>query len=399
MRKPFLVSCIAFLAGFACVAGLSGCATRAPEHAPEGFAAVDWKDVGTFVDAGDFGAFRAALAASLAWARDQPEETPLSFGDGKIPMARVRASLEELARLAEAAPDTATFVALTMKKFTAWKAVAAEGKRLLVTGYYVPEIAGSLEPDPAFPVPVYGVPDDLVSVPLGEFLPELQGRVVRGRRVKDKILPYWPRSAIRKDGVLDGRAPVIAWARSEWDTFVMEVQGSGVLRLPDGTERLLGYAEQNGQSYKAVGKLLLDEKRIPKERMSMQAIGAWLEANPGQTRRVLDSNPSFVFFRTSEGKAKGSLGFALTPERSVAVDMRRFPAGAPALLRTEKPLIDAGGKVASGGVFARLVFNQDTGGAIRGFARADFFWGQGKTAFEKAGAMQHPGEYFLLLVN
>lgn len=377
-----------------------GCATRAPEgpvHAPEGFTAVTWDDVGPFTDDGDFSAYVRALEASVSWARTQPPEKELAFGPSKIPLVRVRASLESLAALARTSPDAAAFAARAKDAFVPWKAVAPESKRLLVTGYYVPELEGSLDPAPEFPVPVYGVPTDLVSVPLGDFLPELKGKLVRGRRVKDKLVPYFTRNEIRESQALAGRAPVVAWARSEWDAFVMEVQGSGVLKLPDGGERLLGYADQNGQGYRAVGKLLLDEKKIPKERMSMQAIGAYLERHPEEARRVLDSNPSFVFFRVSEGSAKGSLGFALTPERSVAVDMRKFPAGGAALLKTEHPTLDAQGHIVSKGSFARFVVNQDTGGAIRGLARTDFFWGQGKAAFEKAGLMQHPGDYYLLL--
>lgn len=377
-----------------------GCATRSPEapiHPPEGFTAVTWEDVGPFTDDGDYPAYRRALEASAAWARAQPQEKELSFGPGKISIARVRSALEGLVALAASAPDAASFAALTKERFVPWRAVAPESKRMLVTGYYVPELEGSLLPAPEFPVPVYGVPTDLVSVPLGDFIPELKGKLVRGRRVKDKLVPYFTRNEIRESQVLAGRAPVVAWARSEWDAFVMEVQGSGVLKLPDGGEKMLGYADQNGQGYRAVGKLLLDEKKIPKEQMSMQAIGAYLEQNPAEARRVLDSNPSFVFFRVSEGGAKGSLGFSLTPERSVAVDMRKFPAGAAALLKTEHPTLDSQGNIASKGAFARFVVNHDTGGAIRGLARTDFFWGQGKVAFEKAGLMQHPGDYYLLL--
>lgn len=378
----------------------AGCVSRAPKgpvHPPEGFTAVSWNDVGVFADDGDFPSFQKALEASLAWANAQPPEKELSFGVGKIPVARVHAALEKLLGFARSARSADAFSAMLKEHFVPWKAVAPESKRLLVTGYYIPEIEGSLEPSPEHPVPVYGVPTDLVGVSLGDFLPELKGKTIRGRVDQNKLVPYYSRKEIREKNALEGKAPVVAWARSEWDTFVMEVQGSGVLKLASGEEVLLGYASQNGQSYKAVGKLLLDEKKIPKEQMSMQAIGAYLEKNPDELRRVLDSNPSFVFFEASQGGARGSLGFALTPERSVAVDMRKFPAAAAALLKTEHPTLDAQGNVVSKGSFARFVVNQDTGGAIRGLARADFFWGQGKSAFEKAGPMQHPGEYYLLL--
>ena len=146
-----------------------------------------------------------------------------------------------------------------------------------------------------------------------------------------------------------------------------------------------------------MGKLLLQENKVPKEKMSMQAIGKYLEQNPNELRRVLDYNPSFVFFEKTTGRAKGSLGFPLTAGRSVAVDYSRFPQGALGFVDTHEPTIDAKGNVTSGASLSRYVLNQDTGGAIRGQGRMDFFWGAGTEALEKAGAMQHNGKYYLIL--
>ena len=365
----------------------------------EGFKEVPWGEIEGAMDDGEYSSILPALTASLRWFEGQTlsPDTKLSFGKSKISALLLKDSLSEAQKIFASSASVQEALPKLKEKFGVWRASPAAGKNLLVTGYYIPVINGSKRKSVRFPIPVYGVPNDLVTVDLGEFIPDLKGKILRGRKEGGQLVPYFRRSEIRADAALEPRAEILAWASSEWDTFLMEVQGSGVLRLEDGKEFLLSYAEQNGRSYQPVGKLLLQEKAIPREKMSMQAIGSYIKDNPMETRRVLDYNPSFVFFSKTSGGAKGALGFELTSQRSVAVDFSRYPKGAMAFVKTHSPKISAEGKVASAGEMHRLVFNQDTGGAIRGMGRMDFFWGKDYGASEKAGAMQHEGEYYLLL--
>ena len=181
------------------------------------------------------------------------------------------------------------------------------------------------------------------------------------------------------------------------DFFFLEVQGSGSLRLPDGGRRRIGWAGGNGRPYRSIGKLLIDEGVIPREQMSMQALRSWLAANPQEIERVLDYNESMVFFRYLDGAPKGSLGLEVMAERSIATDHKLLPSGALAFLQTTIPTRAEDGSTVSGGPLGRFVLNQDTGGAIRGADRADFYWGPGELAAERAGLMKQRGQLVFLV--
>jgi membrane-bound lytic murein transglycosylase A len=266
---------------------------------------------------------------------------------------------------------------------------------MLVTGYYEPVVEASERQSLEYPVPVLGLPDDLLEVRLEAFDPRYRGERLFGRVEGRQLVPYWRRAEIDA-GRLAGRALELAWARDPVDVFFMEIQGSGTLRFPDGREQRVGYAGANGRAYRAIGRLLIDEGHVPREAMSMQAIRAWLAAHPGERERVLQHNESYVFFRPLSGPPEGSLGRPLTPGRSVATDARLFPPGALAFLETERPERGLNGAV-RWVPLARFVLNQDTGGAIRGAGRADFFWGRGETAVFAAGLMRQPGRLYFLV--
>ena len=193
-------------------------------------------------------------------------------------------------------------------------------------------------------MPVFGLPDDLVEVRLEAFDSRYRGERLFGRVDGRRLVPYWRRAEIDA-GRLAGRGLELAWARDPVDVFFMEIQGSGTLRFPDGREQRVGYAGANGRAYRAIGRLLIEEGRVPREAMSMQAIRAWLAANPGERQRVLQHNESFIFFRPLAGPPEGSLGRPLTPGRSIATDSRLFPPGALAFLDTEQPEQEPDGAV------------------------------------------------------
>jgi membrane-bound lytic murein transglycosylase A len=267
----------------------------------------------------------------------------------------------------------------------------------LVTGYYEPLLRGSRTRTAEFSQPVLGVPPDLLTIELADVAPEFKHRRLRGRLVGQRVLPYYSRAEINTLGLADLYPDkVLLWVDDAVELFFLQIQGSGRVRLPDGETVRIGYVDQNGHPYRAIGKVLAERGEMPLEQVSMQNIQAWTRANPSRLAELLDANPSYVFFREMPSRGQdaaegpeGALGVALTPGRSIAVDPRHVPLGAPVFLATTEPL----SKVP----LARLVFAQDTGGAIRGVARADFFWGFGAEAGALAGRMKQPGAMWVLL--
>ncbi len=257
----------------------------------------------------------------------------------------------------------------------------------LVTGYYEPELRGSRRRDARHAVPLYRRPPELVGVDLGEFRENLKGRRVAGLIVGGRLKPYHDRAGIAR-GVLRGRGLELVWVDSAIDAFFLQIQGSGRVRLRDGTVMRLGYDGFNGHPYTAIGRSLVRDGEIPAEDMSMQAIRKWLAARPEKGRLLMETNRSYVFFREISGDGPvGSAGVALTPGRSIAVDRRHVPLGLPVWLDTALP---------EGRPLRRLTIAQDTGGAISGAVRADVFWGAGARAAEIAGRMKSSGRYWIL---
>lgn len=274
--------------------------------------------------------------------------------------------------------------------FQPWAATdngAAEG---LFTGYYESSLRGSFKRQGKYQTPLYKRPADLVMVELGEFRPNLKGERIAGRVVDGQLKPYADRKAIEA-GALNGKGLELLYVDDPVDAFFLQIQGSGRVTLPDGSQVRIGYDGQNGQPYFAIGRELVARGALAKEDVSMQSIRAWLEANPAQAAAVMNTNPSFVFFRRLEGEGPlGAQGVALTPGRSLAVDRTFIAYGVPLWLDAQDPL-DAKARI------RRLMVAQDTGGAIRGPVRGDVFWGHGVEAEQRAGLMKSPGRYWLLL--
>jgi len=261
----------------------------------------------------------------------------------------------------------------------------------LVTGYYEPLLRGARTVSAEFNTALYAPPQDLLTVDLSSLYPELKGKAVRGRLDGNRVVPYYTRAELGADPALRGKE--LVWVDSPLDAFALQIQGSGRVQLEDGETVRIQYADQNGQPYHSIGRYLVDRGLLTVEQATTQGIRAWLEANPGRMQEVLDANPSVVFFKevplgNPEEGPKGAESVALTPGRSIAVDAAYVPLGAPVFLATTLPASDA--------PLERLVIAQDTGGAIRGAPRADFFWGTGNEARDMAGKMRQTGEMWLL---
>lgn len=278
-------------------------------------------------------------------------------------------------------------------RFAAWRRVDERAQPLagLITGYYEPLLAGSRTRKAPFVHPVYAAPEDLLTIDLGDLRPDLKGQRLRGRIEGRRVVPYFSRAEIEA-----GQARVagreIVFVDDAIDLFFLMVQGSGRVRLEDGRVVRLNYADQNGHPYRSIGRALIDRGELKLEQASMQGIKAWARANPARVAELLNSNPSYVFFREiaadpNEGPP-GAMGIPVSAGRTLAVDPTFMPLGAPVWLATTYPL--------SPRPLERLMLAQDVGGAIRGVNRGDYFWGYGDDAGREAGRMRQTGEIFLL---
>jgi membrane-bound lytic murein transglycosylase A len=261
----------------------------------------------------------------------------------------------------------------------------------MVTGYYEPLLRGSRTRSARFRFPLYAVPNDLVVVDLGALHPDLQHRRLRGRLQGNRVVPYLERAQIDRESTpLAGLE--IAWVDDAVDAFFLHIQGSGQVELENGERLRVGYADQNGHPFRSLGALLINRGEIARERASMQGIREWARRNPAKVQEYMNGNPSYVFFRELPRELPGplgALGVPLTAERSIAVDPRVVPLGAPVYLSTTYPN--------TAQPLQRLMVAQDTGGAIAGAVRADFFWGFGDAAGSLAGRMRQAGRMWVLL--
>ena len=294
--------------------------------------------------------------------------------------------------------DSTAFRRFLESRFKPYRLASPDGSTQgLITGYYEPLLRGSRERSGPYRFPLYAPPDDLLVIDLAGVNPDLKNLRLRGRLEGRRVVPYYSRAEIER-----GDAPVagkeIVWVDDAIEAFFLEIQGSGRIRLDSGETLRLGFADQNGHPYRSIGRWLVDQGQVQANEASMDGIKAWARAHPASLDNLLNQNPSYVFFRefsipegAKDSGPPGALGVPLTPGRSIAVDPRYVPLGAPVFLATTWPNTQT--------PLARLVMAQDTGGAIRGPVRADFFWGFGDEAAREAGRMKQSLRMWVLLPN
>jgi len=285
--------------------------------------------------------------------------------------------------------------------FDTWRVLAQrfDGERLvdsrdagLMTGYYEPLLNGSRQRSTTFATPLYRVPPDLLVIDLASVAPETANLRLRGKLQERRVVPYPARGEITAGNLLAGNE--LAWVDDPVEAFFLQVQGSGRLRFEDGSQVRVGYGDQNGHPYRSIGRWLIDQGELTLDQASMAGIKAWITRNPSRAKELLDQNPSFVFFRElplgdPAAGPVGALGVPLTPGYSVAADARYIPLGAPLVIATTDPTTNA--------PLVRPMLAQDTGGAIRGPLRFDFFWGFGAEAGQNAGRQKHEVSAWLLV--
>ncbi len=340
---------------------------------PQTFQAADWSALPDW-EADNLAESLPALLASCGSLKSQPEWQSACAVAAQIP-----------------GEDPAAVRQFFESSFVPYAVHNADGSTEgLVTGYYEPLLRGSRTPSKTYRFPLYGVPDDLLVVDLAETQPNLKGMRLRGRLQGNKVVPYYTRAEIeRGEAAVRGRE--ILWVDDAVELFFLQVQGSGRIKLPNGEIVRIGFAEHNGQPYKSIGRVLVERGELPQDKASMQGIKQWGKQNPELLSLLLQQNPAFVFFRempSSSPGPVGALGVALTPGRSIAVDASVVPLGAPVFLSSSWPL--------SARPLNRIVLAQDTGSAIKGAVRADFFWGFGDEAGQIAGRMRQSGRMWVL---
>ncbi len=257
----------------------------------------------------------------------------------------------------------------------------------LITGYYEPILNGSLIKTTKFQYPIYALPNDLVNIYLGDIYPQLKEYRLRGKLKGNRVVPYDTREQFESKEHKDIK--VLCYIDSKVDRFILEIQGSGRVKLQDETIINIGYAGQNGHPYYPIGRKLIEDGEVKASNMSMQAIRKWCDDNPTKVDNLLNLNKSKVFFTKSTRTATGSLGVPLVAKRNLAVDRKYIPLGYPVFINTTNPITND--------KIDKLMVAADTGGAIKGDIRADFFWGSGEEAKRNAGKMAQNGKLTILI--
>jgi membrane-bound lytic murein transglycosylase A len=339
----------------------------------------------------------AAVRQSLEYYKKLPPETIFSFGPERVTALDMVVTLQNFLLIVE--NDSLTDdqkVKQIKNEFILYRSVGSNGGRVLFTGYYESVLTCRLIADDAYKYPLYRRPDDIIEIDLTLFGDSFPKDKIFGRLDNKKVIPYYSREEINQKQAIANRGLEMLWCNDPVAIYFLQVQGSGKVDLGDGNVVSVLYDGQNGRTYKSIGKYLIDSGVMIKENMSMQAIREYLHTHPDEVFKILNQNPSYVFFRMDMGPSLGNIGVPLTPGRSIATDSKLFPKGALALIATQKPVVE-NGAIKEWVPFTRFVLNQDTGGAIKGPGRVDLFWGQGAEAEIGAGYMQQEGELYFLV--
>ncbi|MCC7202129.1 MAG: MltA domain-containing protein [Nitrospirae bacterium] len=320
-------------------------------------------------------ALREAIMTNLSFLQGIDPETEFDYG-GKIVRARdVAKTQKTLLQILDTAESNEMIELLMDYMFEWYKASGVDGRgNVVFTGYYVPEVEGSLSPSDKYRYPIYRPPDGL-----------------------KKDTEYFTRRDIDGGRVLNDMGLEIAWLADPVEAYFLHVQGSGTIRLPDGSTIGVHYAGNNGHSYTSVGKLMIERDLLKPGEGSMMGMKKYLSEHKEQMSDILYQNPRYIFFKLDNGGAKGSIQVPLTAGHSIATDPAIFPKGGLSFIKTSAPVVDQSGNVLKWEPVNRFVLNQDEGGAIKGPGRVDLFWGAGQDAGFSAGSMKERGELYFIL--
>jgi membrane-bound lytic murein transglycosylase A len=347
-----------------------------------------------------FDGLEHGISQSLVYLSKVPADRQFVFGKDRYTAQHMIRSLEYFLAYIQTRPSSEDLDKFIRSKYIVYRSVGRNADdEVLYTGYYEPYLRGSLTPSGQYRFPIYARPSDLLTVDLSLFSEKYAGQRIIGRRAGQTVVPYYDRDEIDSEGVLDGKAEVLAWVDDPVDVFFVQIQGSGKVYLDNGQVLNIHYHTSNGRPYRSIGTLLIADKEISVDDMSMQKIREYLNNHPEKMTTVFNYNPSYVFFKVEPKGPLGNINVKLTPGRSIALDRRIFPPAALAFVEAQKPMVDSFGRIESWQPFNRFALNQDTGGAIQGPGRADLFFGSGPYAEIAAGHLKHAGKLYFLVLN
>jgi membrane-bound lytic murein transglycosylase A len=349
----------------------------------------------TFDDLKGWGGDRVAdviPAFAKSCARIKDDDEPITLGLVVVTAADRKKACAAVLDAGPSSKDIQAAVEINYQPLSVIGEGKAEG---MFTGYYEAALRGSLQREGAYQHPLYGVPKSLINVSLKDFVSPaaLEGsdvpKTLVGRIDGRQLKPFFTREDIDLGNAIAEDGDVIAWIDDPVDVHVLHIQGSGQVTLPDGQVMRVGFAGHNGHTFRGLGRILIDEGALPQGTASMIAVRSWLKENPKRAQELMIQNARYIFFRRIDGEGPiGASGVALTPGRSLAVDPRYVPLGSLLWLDSIDPDRTA---------IRRLVVAQDTGAAILGGVRGDYYWGSGEAAFTKAARMRSPGRYDILV--
>ena len=344
----------------------------------------------SWIDDLDFESFPKAIERSIEYYRGLPENDPFDYAGDIYTSTEMIASMQLFLDIIARYQGEQRLQEI-QQKFLFFETKNNDGPAFF-TGYYEPILPGSLEPTNKFKTPLYSIPDDLITVDLGLFNNKFTGKQIIGRVKEKRFIPYDSRQQIAYENSLQNRARVIAYVVNEIELFFWQIQGSGIIHLPDGSYQRINYVAQNGHPYRAIGYLLRD--KISRQEMSLQKLKEYLYSHPDEVAEILNYNPSYTFFREVDEGPLGNIEVPLTPGRSIAMDHKLLPRGDLAFIETTYPPLTKA-ETEKPNPLRRFMVVQDTGGAIRGHGRADIFWGYGVEAEKIAGHMKQKGRIIL----
>lgn len=337
-----------------------------------------------------------AATRHLQYLKKLSANTRIQIGEKSFSRKDLLSSMETFLDILYKNPNKSDLDHAIKEKFTLYQAGGRGRKKegaMLITGYFEPILDGNLSRTGPYIYPIYKAPDSLLT----GHDPETGKQIHLREDEQGHKFPFWTRAEIESENKLTGNE--LVYLKDPVDAFLLHVQGSGKIRLRDGSLRTIQFAATNGHEYKSIGKLLVEEQKMTCEEATMPAIRQYLEKHPEDRERILHHNPRFVFFRwnTEKEGPNGSLGLSLTAGRSIAVDPKTLPTGMMAYLVSQKPVLDNNGQLVSWEPMERFVLPQDSGAAIKGAGRADMFWGNGHYAEIAAGNMKEEGQLYFLI--
>jgi len=360
---------------------------------------ISGKNLPKFTDDLEGNGLKEAISAQIEKLKKGDLDQPIKFGEMEIPRKRLLNTLECFYELLEK-NDCSLLSKEIPKKFIILQATGVNQKGdVIFTGYYQPVLEARTQFDGEFQYPLYRIPGDLQVIDLGGINPKYAGEKIGLRADEGKITPYFDRQAIDMRKALQGKGLELVYLKDYLDRYMLQVQGSGVMKVENGKEIKVRYAGSNCFPYTSLREILVDKKRLPPGKATAKDIREYFDKNPEEAKEYLCQNRRYIFFEEYTGNVKGSEGVDLTAGRSIATDKTLFPGGGLAFIQSRKPVINAQGEVIKWESMVRFMVDQDAGAAIKGPGRVDIFWGTGKEAGDIAGSIKEKGKLFYILIK